>query len=103
MLAVGRRLCSSLKELLNFRSYYTNMQIASQQQTALDERCILVDEFDKPIGEATKKHCHQIAKDGCIPLHRAFSVFLFNNNGDLLIQKRSATKVSLIFLYCITF
>jgi len=26
-------------------------------------------------------------------LHRAFSLFIFNNKGDLLLQKRSATKV----------
>ncbi|XP_016837908.1 isopentenyl-diphosphate Delta-isomerase 1 [Nasonia vitripennis] len=95
MLAVGRRLCNALKEeLLSVRSHYTNMQIAPLQRTALEERCILVDELDRPVGEATKKHCHLIAKDGSIPLHRAFSVFLFNGKGDLLIQKRSATKIT---------
>jgi hypothetical protein len=31
--------------------------------------------------------------DGTSPLHRAFSLFIFNNAGQLLLQKRSSTKV----------
>ncbi|KAJ8672923.1 hypothetical protein QAD02_004184 [Eretmocerus hayati] len=95
MLKVLRRMSTALKdEFLAVRSYSTNMQIAPLQRTALEEKCILVDQFDKPIGEATKEHCHKIAKDGSIPLHRAFSVFLFNMQGDLLIQRRSKTKIT---------
>ncbi|XP_014220382.1 isopentenyl-diphosphate Delta-isomerase 1 [Trichogramma pretiosum] len=95
MLSVARRICSLLKEeLTSVRSHHTKMQIAPLQKSALEERCILVDNFDKVIGAASKKHCHLIAKDGSIPLHRAFSVFLFNSKGDLLIQKRSANKIT---------
>lgn len=95
MLGVGRRLCGTFKDqLLSVRSHYANMQIALQQKIALEEKCILVDEFDRPVGEATKKYCHEIAKDGSIPLHRAFSVFIFNKKGDLLVQRRAASKVN---------
>lgn len=97
MLAVGRRLCTTLKEeFLGIRLHSTNMQIAPLQKSALEEKCILVDEVDRPLGEASKKHCHLIGKDGSIPLHRAFSVFLFNKKEELLLQKRSANKVSLV-------
>lgn len=64
-----------------------------QQLEALNEKCYLVNENDKIIGRATKKECHVVQKDGTIPLHRAFSVFLFNTKGDLLVQKRSEAKV----------
>ncbi|XP_011501164.1 PREDICTED: isopentenyl-diphosphate Delta-isomerase 1 [Ceratosolen solmsi marchali] len=93
MFTIFKRFCPVKEKILSVK-LYTNMHIDSLQETALDEKCILVDKFDRPIGKATKKHCHQIAKDGYIPLHRAFSVFLFNSNGDLLIQKRSATKIT---------
>ncbi|KZC10053.1 Isopentenyl-diphosphate Delta-isomerase 1 [Dufourea novaeangliae] len=68
--------------------------VAPLQEAALSERCILVNKWDKPIGEATKKDCHTVDSNGYIPLHRAFSVFLFNRKGELLLQKRSANKVT---------
>jgi len=58
---------------------YGTAQIAPLQQAALKERCILIDRLDKPIGEATKEFCHEINAEGSVPLHRAFSVFLFNS------------------------
>ena len=48
---------------------------------------ILVDIFNNPIGYAEKYSAHQNPK-----LHRAFSVFLVNSNGDVLIQKRAIDK-----------
>lgn len=77
---------------------YGMAQIAPLQRAALKERCILVDKLDKPIGEATKEFCHEIKTEGTVPLHRAFSVFLFNNKGELLLQKRSSNKVRLLYL-----
>lgn len=53
-----------------------------------DESLILVDEYDPEIGSQTKSACH--TGDGL--LHRAFSVFLFNARGELLLQKRSELK-----------
>ena len=52
------------------------------------EELILVDENDVDIGFLSKAECH----DGAGQLHRAFSVFLFNDAGELLIQQRSRLK-----------
>lgn len=64
------------------------------QEAALKEQCFLVDDNDKVIGVASKKECHLVKPDGSIPLHRAFSVFLFDKNGDLLLQKRASQKIT---------
>lgn len=50
---------------------------------------ILVDEQDNEIGSCEKVACHL----GQGKLHRAFSVFLFNPEGKLLIQQRSPQKM----------
>jgi len=53
-----------------------------------DDLLILVDTDDAPRGFETKERCH----DGEGLLHRAFSVFLFDAQGRLLLQQRSAEK-----------
>ncbi|KAJ8948085.1 hypothetical protein NQ318_008436 [Aromia moschata] len=53
-----------------------------------------IDEKDNIIGQASKRDCHLVQKNGDLPLHRAFSVFLFNKKGHLLLQKRSAQKIT---------
>lgn len=52
------------------------------------ESLILVDSGDREIGRASKAACH----DGRGILHRAFSLFVFNERGELLLQQRSAGK-----------
>jgi isopentenyl-diphosphate delta-isomerase len=52
------------------------------------EELILVDEHDNELGFLSKQQCH----DGDGILHRAFSLFVFNAMGELLLQKRSADK-----------
>jgi isopentenyl-diphosphate delta-isomerase len=52
-----------------------------------EEHVILIDENDKPIGTMGKLEAHQKGL-----LHRAFSVFIFNDKGELLLQKRASTK-----------
>ena len=52
------------------------------------EELILVDEQDNVIGHDSKASCH----DGDGTLHRAFSLFIFNSRGELLLQKRSEQK-----------
>jgi isopentenyl-diphosphate delta-isomerase len=52
------------------------------------EELILVDADDNEIGYRSKADCH----DGGGILHRAFSLFLFNANGELLLQQRSKQK-----------
>ncbi len=48
---------------------------------------ILVDEKDNQIGTGEKLKIHQEGK-----LHRAFSIFIFNSKGELLLQKRARLK-----------
>ena len=52
------------------------------------EELILVDANDEEIGHLSKNRCH----DGEGLLHRAFSLFIFDDEGRLLVQKRSAKK-----------
>jgi isopentenyl-diphosphate delta-isomerase len=51
------------------------------------EHVILVDEDDNAIGTMEKLEAHQKGV-----LHRAFSILLFNSNGEILLQKRSDEK-----------
>ncbi len=53
----------------------------------MQDYVILVDRDDKQIGTEEKLAAHQKAL-----LHRAFSVFVFNSRGELLIQKRAQSK-----------
>ncbi len=48
---------------------------------------ILVDENDKPWGKLEKSLVHQKGL-----LHRAFSIFIFNSEGELLLQQRADEK-----------
>jgi len=48
---------------------------------------ILVDERDTAVGIMEKMEVHQKAL-----LHRAFSVFIFNDKGEMLLQKRAEKK-----------
>ncbi|PRD57117.1 isopentenyl-diphosphate Delta-isomerase [Sphingobacterium gobiense] len=50
-------------------------------------KVVLVDIEDNAIGEMEKLLAHQQGE-----LHRAFSVFIFNDEGALLLQKRAANK-----------
>lgn len=52
------------------------------------EELILVDKDDNEIAYRSKADCH----DGDGLLHRAFSLFLFNDAGELLLQRRAAGK-----------
>jgi len=49
---------------------------------------ILVNENDEALGSADKASCHD--NEGV--LHRAFSVLIFNRQGELLLQQRSPEK-----------
>ena len=52
-----------------------------------DERVVLVDEQDNAIGTMEKMEAHEKAI-----LHRAFSVLLFNEKRELLLQQRAFSK-----------
>ena len=72
-----------------------NEALDDTQVKLMEEQCILVDGDDRVVGHDTKKMCHTISQDGTVGLlHRAFSVFLFNSNGKLLLQQRSQAKIT---------
>ena len=52
-----------------------------------EEKVILVDREDNPIGTMPKMEAHEKAA-----LHRAFSVFILNKNGELMLQQRAFHK-----------
>ncbi len=52
-----------------------------------EEQVILVNEKDEQVGLCPKMKAHEEAL-----LHRAFSVFIFNDEGELLLQQRAAEK-----------
>lgn len=51
-------------------------------------RVVLVDENDAPLGTMEKMEAHR--NGGC--LHRAFSVIVFSPRGEIMLQRRAATK-----------
>ena len=51
------------------------------------EKVILVNEKDEPIGLMEKIEAHEKGL-----LHRAFSVFIFNDKDEIMLQKRAAHK-----------
>jgi isopentenyl-diphosphate delta-isomerase len=53
----------------------------------MTEDLILVNERNRAIGRAEKRAVHEVGL-----LHRAFSIFLVNTGGQLLLQRRSRVK-----------
>lgn len=53
----------------------------------MEEQVVLISENDEVLGLMDKMQAHE---NGL--LHRAFSVFLFNEKGEVLLQKRAAEK-----------
>src|SRR5690606_4648936 len=52
-----------------------------------EEKVILVNEKDEPIGLMPKMEAHEKAL-----LHRAFSVFILNSKNEIMLQQRAAQK-----------
>ncbi len=55
---------------------------------AFDDMIVYVDEDNNAVGTAPKLAAH----DGDTKRHRAFSIFIFNSKGELLLQQRALTK-----------
>lgn len=51
------------------------------------EKVVLVDKQDNPLGTMEKMEAHEKGV-----LHRAFSVFVFNSEGEMLLQQRAISK-----------
>lgn len=56
-------------------------------QPAQSDQVVLVDRQDRPIGSGDKLEVHRSGR-----LHRAISVFVFNERGDLMLQRRHSDK-----------
>lgn len=56
-------------------------------KTMTEERLILVNEHDEPIGIMPKMEVHERGL-----LHRAFSVFIMNSKGETMLQRRALHK-----------
>ncbi len=54
------------------------------------EKVVLVDINDQPLGTSPKATIHT----STTPLHRGFSVFIFNNSGQVLLQRRALSKIT---------
>lgn len=67
-------------------------------QTQMDfmknDRVILVNDADAVVGSESKENAHKFISTTQGPLHRAFSVFLFDGSDRLLLQQRAANKIT---------
>ena len=71
------------------QGYFLNDTLEQRARVSWEnEDLILVNENDKIMGYNSKAACHK----GIGILHRAFSLFIFNQRGELLLQQRSAQK-----------
>jgi isopentenyl-diphosphate delta-isomerase len=60
----------------------------------MKEMCILVTPQDEVIGYESKKNTHLMTHIHQGMLHRAFSVFLFDQQNRLLLQQRADSKIT---------
>jgi len=73
---------------IGFLTFLALVVFYTRRHYAFDERIVFVDDGNCAIGTGDKLPSHN--ED--TKLHRAFSVFLFNPNGDLLMQQRALSK-----------
>jgi len=67
----------------------------SQEDLMNKDECIVVSENDQILGHDSKYNAHRFNQDNPNGiLHRAFSVFLFNQEGKLLLQRRASDKIT---------
>lgn len=78
--------------VFGFPKYHWIFIDGTQHDFMVKDNCIVVNEDDIMIGNKTKKECHIFTDEQSGILHRAFSVFLFDEQNRLLLQKRAATK-----------
>ena len=70
------------------------------QSALMKEKLLLVNMRDEVLGSATKEQAHLMdnIKTGKM-LHRAFSLFIFNSDNELMMQRRAPTKITFPGLY----
>ena len=77
-----------VRQMPNDQSKLSNHD--DSQSEMMSEMCLLVDHEDNVTGTMSKLDCHH--KEG--HRHRAFSVFLFDTQGRILLQRRSTEKIT---------
>ncbi|KAL2707597.1 Isopentenyl-diphosphate Delta-isomerase [Kluyveromyces marxianus] len=70
-----------------------------EQIRLMNENCIVLDWDDNAIGAGTKKLCHLMENIKQGLLHRAFSVFIFDDEGRVLLQQRATEKITFADLW----
>ncbi|XP_059827892.1 isopentenyl-diphosphate Delta-isomerase 1 [Hypanus sabinus] len=85
--SVGKRSTVAMPEI-------NTDNLDAKQVQLLAEMCILINENDIKTGADTKRNCHLNENINKGLLHRAFSVFIFNSEGKLLLQQRSDAKIT---------
>jgi isopentenyl-diphosphate delta-isomerase len=92
----ARPLARPDRALLSTNAGVDFSQYDEAQLAMMEEQCIVVDRDDNIVGEDSKKNVHLIdgpcMRPGGLP-HRAFSVFLFDEDWNLLLQKRCDDKI----------
>jgi isopentenyl-diphosphate delta-isomerase len=68
--------------------FHGSDRAAAYDVSADSDALILVDEADREVGFLSKALCH----DGQGVLHRAFSRWIFNDRGEVLLQQRAPSK-----------
>jgi hypothetical protein len=68
----------------------------TQQDMMLKDTVLVLDNDDNVIGSASKRNSHEFTSEQARGiLHRAFSVFLFDEStGELLLQQRASSKIT---------
>jgi hypothetical protein len=68
----------------------------TQQDMMLKDTVLVLDNDDNVIGSASKRSSHEFTSEQARGiLHRAFSVFLFDEStGELLLQQRASSKIT---------
>ncbi|BFZ57055.1 isopentenyl-diphosphate delta-isomerase idi1 [Savitreella phatthalungensis] len=72
----------------------TSATYDAEQIRLMEEVCIVLDRDDGVTGTASKKDCHLMSNIEKGLLHRAFSLFLFDGAGNLLLQQRASEKIT---------
>lgn len=73
-----------------------NGNAMSQEDMMIKDTVLVLDHEDNVIGSASKLNSHEFnPEQPRAILHRAFSVFLFDEStGELLLQQRASTKIT---------
>jgi len=72
---------------------------SSQTKAFNEESLLLVDRNDNVVGNVSKIEGHLNSYNRTGHAHRAFSVFLFNQNNELLLHQRSEKKITFPLLW----